>query len=191
MDRAQFLKGAGVGTAAVSLPAIAGLAGSRTAAGATSGTTFKDEGVGSYTDPSVANQVSNFSINRQLVSCGVGTIATPGTSGPFAMLMYSMIIQSYGVDRASGRIEATGRMRSITRIANQTVEDVEHEFLAIAVDTGADESDRFDVHFTTPFWHPGNPFCTPSTVRPGWCRFGGELLKDDLGKQMGDVAVGP
>ena len=30
---------------------------------------LSDEGVGTYTDASVANQISNFSINRQMVSC--------------------------------------------------------------------------------------------------------------------------
>ena len=33
-------------------------------------------GVGMYTDSSVANQVSSFTINPKTVSCGVGTLAT-------------------------------------------------------------------------------------------------------------------
>ena len=39
---------------------------------------LSDEGVGTYTDASVANQISNFSINRQMVSCGVGTVGATG-----------------------------------------------------------------------------------------------------------------
>jgi hypothetical protein len=71
------------------------------------------------------------------------------------------------------------------------VEDVEHNFIAIAQDKGA-VHDRFDVHFHTPFWNSANPMCTPSTAFPGECRFGGELMTDDTGlHQMGDVTVGP
>jgi hypothetical protein len=37
-----------------------------------------------------------------------------------------------------------------------------------------------------------NPLCTPSTVVPGKCRFGGVLVTDSTGmNQMGDVTVGP
>ena len=82
-------------------------------------------------------------------------------------------------------------MRSITHVGGMVVEDVEHDFIAIAQDKGATH-DRFDVHFTTPFWNPTNPLCTPSTDFPGKCRFGGELMTDDSGThQMGDVTVGP
>src|SRR5438093_7689556 len=152
---------------------------------------LSDEGVGTYTDPSVANQISNFTINRQMVSCGVGTVASGVLSGPFAMLMYAKDIQFYHADHAGKSITASGRMRSITQAGGMTVEDVEHEFLAIAVDNaGTGSPDRFDVHFTTPFWKPGNPFCTPSTVHPGWCRFGGDLIVSG-GTQLGDVSVGP
>jgi hypothetical protein len=35
---------------------------------------LKNEGVGLYTDASVANQVSTFTINPRKVSCGVGTV---------------------------------------------------------------------------------------------------------------------
>ena len=44
---------------------------------------LSDEGVGTYTDASVANQISNFTINRQMVSCGVGTVGATGFTGPF------------------------------------------------------------------------------------------------------------
>jgi len=155
---------------------------------------IRDEGVGTYTDPSVANQISNFTINRQMVSCGVGTVANGMLSGPFAMLMYAKDIQFYHAEHAAKTITASGRMRSITQVGGMTVEDVEHDFLAIAVDNaGTGTPDRFDVHFTTPFWSPtgaGAAFCTPSTVHPGWCRFGGDLIVSG-GTQLGDVSVGP
>lgn len=143
-------------------------------------------GVGMYTDPSVASQVSSFTINPQTVSCGVGTIAAGGeASGPFAMLMYATRMDSYAVDETAGEIRATGRMRSITKMGTAVVEDAEHDFLAIAAATvphsGFEEAvhtggDRFDVHFSTPFWDRYNAMCTPSTVIAGACRFGGELL---------------
>jgi hypothetical protein len=153
---------------------------------------LKDEGVGTYSDQSVANQISNFTINRQMVSCGVGTFSTPpGTSGPFAMLMYAKSPFRYNANHQTRIITARGRMRSITHVNGNEVEDVEHDFLAIAVDNG-DTGDRFDVHFTTPFWNPTNPSCTPSTEVIGWCRFGGVLVTDNAGlNQMGDITVGP
>ena len=152
-----------------------------------------DEGVGTYTDPSVASQISNFTINRQMVSCGVGTVtASTGFTGPFAMLMYSKDIQFYHANHLTKTIRASGRMRSITHVAGALVEDVDHDFLAVAKDNGA-TGDRFDVHFSTPFWNPAtNPMCTPSTEVPGKCRFGGVLVTDNTGmNQMGDVTVGP
>ena len=143
-------------------------------------------GVGMYTDDSVAHQVSSFTINPKMVSCGVGTLAPGGdSSGPFAMLMYSTRIDTYTVDREAGEIRATGRMRSVTKTGSSVVEDAEHDFLAIAAATvphgGFQQAvhsggDRFDVHFSTPFWDQYNPMCTPSTVAAGKCRFGGELL---------------
>jgi hypothetical protein len=150
-----------------------------------------DEGVGTYTDPSVASQISNFTINRQMVSCGVGTVTGgPTFSGPFAMLMYSKDIQFYHANHLTKTINASGRMRSITHVGGALVEDEDHDFLAIAKDNGA-TGDRFDVHFSTTFWRPGNPFCTPSDQVPGKCRFGGVLVTDNSGQnQMGDVTVG-
>lgn len=159
----------------------------------TAGASLRDEaaampgtGVGMYTDGSVANQVSSFTINPKMVSCGVGTLAAGGeASGPFAMLMYSTRIDTYAVDRDAGEIRATGRMRSVTKIAGAVVEDAEHDFLAIAASTvrhgGFEEAihsggDRFDVHISTPFWDRYNPMCSPSAVAAGKCRFGGELL---------------
>ena len=148
--------------------------------------TLMGTGVGMYTDPSVANQVSSFTINPKTVSCGVGTLATGGdSSGPFAMLMYATRMDSYTVDSDAGEIRATGRMRSITKVGNAVVEDTEHDFLAVASGPvqhgGFDDAvhkggSRFDVHFSTPFWDRYNPMCTPSSIKAGACRFGGELL---------------
>jgi hypothetical protein len=143
-------------------------------------------GVGMYTDSSVANQVSSFTINPKTVSCGVGTLAAGGdASGPFAMLMYATRMDSYTVDSDAGEIRATGRMRSITKVGSAVVEDAEHDFMAVASGPvphgGFDQAmhaggARFDVHFSTPFWDRYNPMCTPSTIKAGACRFGGELL---------------
>jgi hypothetical protein len=159
---------------------------------------IKDEGVGTYTDPSVANQISNFSINRQMVSCGVGTVAPapPAFSGPFAMLMYATDITHYRANHLTKTITARGRMISITHVGGVEVEREEHDFVAIAKDNvepqeGGPVQDRFDIHFHTTFWNPGNPLCTPSTGFPGECRFGGELVTDNTGvNQMGDITVG-
>jgi hypothetical protein len=191
MTRETFLKRAGVGSLVLAGPVLA-TAGPAHAVEITG--EFKDEGAGTYTDSSVGNQISNFTINRCIVTCGVGTIAPSNdNSGPFAMLMISTNVKNYHVDRADQTIRADGRMRSITRVNGTTVEDEEHDFIAIAVDTGALKMDRFDVHFTTTFWNPANPLCTPSTVRPGWCRFGGVLIRDPSRAfvQLGDVDVHP
>ena len=158
-------------------------------AGVKDGELLIGTGVGMYTDSSVANQVSSFTINPKTVSCGVGTLAAGGdASGPFAMLMYATRMDSYTVDGDAGEIRATGRMRSITKVGSAVVEDAEHDFLAVAATSvrhgGFDRAmhsggDRFDVHFSTPFWDRYNPMCTPSSIIAGACRFGGELL---LGK---------
>ena len=183
MDRRKFITTAAAGTAALvglrpsvasALPGVGRLV---------------NEGAGTYTDASVAGLPSFFTINPLMVSCGVGTVQGGPTGGPFAMFMFSTDIRSYRPDPRTGRITARGRMRSITRFGATTAEDVEHDFLAIAVDRNGAGSDRFDTHFTTPFWNPSNPFCTPSPVVPGWCRFGGDLMVDESGQQMGDVVV--
>jgi hypothetical protein len=144
----------------------------------------KNQGVGTYTDASVANQISNFSINPRMVSCGVGTIAYGTWTGPFAMLMYAVSIRSYHVDRKTSTIRATGTMRSITTVGGNVMEDVRHRFLAIAVDGKGKSPDRFDVYMRTPFWNTGsNPMCTASTQVSGGCRFGGRVI-------MGGVEAG-
>lgn len=148
---------------------------------------IKDEGVGTYTDASVANQVSTFTINRQMVSCGVGIgpVDPVTKSVSFAMLMFSKDIRAYHAGHLTKIIRASGRMRTITKVGAAIVEDVEHDFLAIAVDNqGNTRPDRFDIHFATPFWKTGNPSCTPSTEVTGGCRFGGDVF-------LGDITVGP
>ena len=163
-----------------------------TGAGGANGTSGvpAGEGVGMYTDSSTANQASTFTINRKLVTCGVGgvDVAGPGT-GPFEMLMFSTRIDSYSVNPATKEIDARGEMRSITRLGGNVLEDVRHPFIALAVDLDGDESqprtDRFDVHFKTPFWQPGNPLCTPSTRFPGLCRFGGVLIAGNINVRAG------
>ncbi len=54
-------------------------------------------GVGMYTDLSVASQASTFTLNRNQVSCGVGTVNLLGAVGPFEMIMYSLSVDSYNV----------------------------------------------------------------------------------------------
>lgn len=168
-----------LGLAMVATPAMGGL----------SSDGLKSEGVGMYTDDSTAHQLSTFTLNPRMISCGVGTLGDHENTGPFAMLMYSTKINSYRADSVANTITATGQMRSITRTANGLLaplsEDVVHDFVAIANDggpvvTGAHVDDRFDVHFKTPFWNTGNPMCSPSTVVAGGCRFGGELLMGDI-----------
>ncbi len=86
-------------TIAVLILATLVVATSMALVGASGGLGLKDEGVGMYTDPSVANQASSFTINRQMVSCGVGTADAMGVVGPFEMLMYALSIDSYTLDR--------------------------------------------------------------------------------------------
>jgi hypothetical protein len=143
-----------------------------------------NEGCGMYTDPSVAQQCSTFAINPRNVTCGVGTLAQGQQSGPFAMLMYSLRIDSYAAEPRVSTIRATGLMRSITRMGGQTIEDVVHEFVAAAVASIGSGPGRYDLHFVTPFWNPSNPLATRSTLVDGWVRFGGDVL-------MGEVVVGP
>src|SRR5688572_24521327 len=90
--------------------------------------------------------------------------ARPATLHPtddFEMLMYSTKIRQYVINSARKEITARGEMRSITRAGGSVVEDARHRFIAHARDLDGDEGqprrDRFDVHFSTAFWHPGNP----------------------------------
>jgi hypothetical protein len=146
-----------------------------------------NEGVGLYSDASVVMQNSAFTINPRKVSCAVGTVVPNGTAGPFEMLMYSVGTHNYSVNPLTRTITASGRMRSITRVAGLIIEDVHHDFIAVAVDNQPghpqpNRADRFDTHFASPFWNLSNPMCTPSPLVPGGCRFGGQLF-------LGDVSV--
>jgi hypothetical protein len=203
VERRQVLRTAALGSlVAAAVPATVALAGTAANAGLAGrggGRTATGTGAGMYVDMSTLNQMSTFTIQPTLVSCGVGTfgIGLTGTSGPFSMLMYSVSIPTYNVDRAAGTIYAAGRMRSITMLAaGLMTESVEHDFIAIAVDNHGVSPDRFDVHFTTPMWGPGglgNLMATPSTVRPGWQRFGGNVasaLGALGGVKLGGVSAG-
>lgn len=142
-----------------------------------------NEGVGMYTDSSVASQLAVFTINENVVSCGVGTVAAGAVTGPFAMMMYSRKIDSYSIDNSTRKIIAKGLMRSTARVGGVTVEDVDHSFVAIAEDNISGSPDHFAVHFRTDFWNPSNPMCTPSTVVLGACRFGGKLVMGEINVQ--------
>lgn len=146
-----------------------------------------NEGTGMYTDASVMFQSSTFAINPSGVTCAVGTVSANGAAGPFEMLMYSVGTHTYTVNAVTRTITATGQMRSITRAGGVIVEDVVHDFIAVAVDNQPNRpqpnrADRFETHFATPFWNLSNPMCTPSERVPGGCRFGGQLM-------LGDVSV--
>lgn len=195
MERRTALRALGVGAAAaVATPAV--LATTSGSAGATipGGGNLTNQGVGMYTDLSVASQMSAFTINPTSVTCAVGTLGVAGFTGPFSMIMYSTNIDDYDIDTSARTLTATGRMRSITLTALGLVaENVEHDFISIAVDKRGVAPDRFDVHFVTPFWNPDNPMATPSTVRPGWVRFGGDVARSvDLLNpiSLGGVNVG-
>jgi len=137
-----------------------------------------------YTDASVAQHLSTFSCSPSLITCGVGSFAQGQNSGPFAMLMYSTHIASYDADAHISQIRVTGRLRSITRMGGQTIEDALTDFLAVAAASIGNGPGRWDVHFQTPFWNASNPLATPSEVVNPWVRFGGVLV-------MGEVNVSP
>jgi hypothetical protein len=143
---------------------------------------LQNSGVGIYSDMSTAFQMSTFTVNPRMVSCGVGTVGgiLPGFTGPFAMLMYSTAITEYHVDTGANTITARGAMRTITHVAGGALaEDQNHTFIAVAIDkpTGPD---RWDLHFKTNFWQATNLLCTKSTLVEGGCRFGGDLLMGDI-----------
>lgn len=152
---------------------------------------LKDQGAGLHTGPSTVNQVATFNLTPNMVSCGVGTLDALGVAGPFEMLMYSLNVSRYTVDRTNGVITATGTMRSATRIGGLVVEDTNgaglnpapHDFVAFGFDNGA-AGDRFELHFKTPLWNTSNPLCTPSSVIAGGCMFGHEIF-------MGEISVEP
>ena len=196
MERRTLLRTLAYGSAAaVAVPAMAALTEGSAAASLETGpdaaSYMNNMGVGMYSDMTTAEQLSTFTIVPHLVTCGVGTFGPGGQSGAFAMLMYSVKITSYMINKAAFTITATGRMRSITRIAGQTIEDVEHPFNALAVDHRGAKPDTFDVAFITPFWTPGpaNPLATASKRHPGWAHFGGSVVVDLDKRQLGGVTV--
>ncbi|GIH03471.1 hypothetical protein Rhe02_15380 [Rhizocola hellebori] len=135
--------------------------------------------IGVCRDASVAWQMAAFSVHPSLVTFAIGSFDECGMSGPFAVLMYSLRVDEYVHDNGRQVITASGRMRSLTMVGDGILrEDVEHDFLAVAADRCGDVAPRMDIHFVTPFWTPGlvQPVATPSIVRPGWTRFGGELV---------------
>lgn len=158
-----------------------------------------DAGVGMYTDQTVAFQMSTATINPQQVSCGVGTVGLDlstftkllpvinslpgnvpvvgGSTGPFAMLMYSYDVTSYQINRATGLITANGTLRSITDLAGTTLEDTNSPYVAFGQAARNGNRSSFSIHFKTPFWTaPNNPLASPSSAVPGWSMFGGEFL---------------
>jgi hypothetical protein len=141
---------------------------------------LKNAGCGCYTDASVAQQLSTFQVCPSGIVCGVGTVANGQNSGPFAMLMYAAHIETYLVDTRISQIRATGRMRSITRAGGQTIEDVLHNFLAVAQANIGNGPGRWDLHFQTPFWNRSNPLATPSELVDPWIRFGGVLVMGEI-----------
>jgi hypothetical protein len=196
MERRKLLRTLAYGSAvAATAPVMATLTEGTAAASLETApdaaTYMNNMGVGMYSDQTTAEQLSTFSIVPHLITCGVGTFGPAGQSGPFAMLMYSVNVTSYKINKSAFTITATGRMRSITRIAGQTIEDVEHPFNALAVDHRGAKPDTFDVAFITPFWTPGpaNPLASPSPRHPGWAHFGGSVVVDLDNRQLGGVKV--
>lgn len=156
-----------------------------------------DGGAGMHGTMATAGMLATATVQSDFVSCGVGAMAMDtelirqlpgmgmlgglplmdGSSGPFAMLMYSLDVASYDIDRPDGKVMARGMMRSITNIGGVTVEDITHEYLAVGIDGRDVKNDKVSVNFTTPFWTVGtNPLATPSEYVAGWSAFGGELL---------------
>lgn len=188
---------AGVGGAAV-LSGGALLNPATAAAAQKSRNVMRNAGAGMHAGPDTAFGLSSFTINPNSVTCGVGSLgnapgAIPNTagvptglasSGPFAMFMYSTVIDRYEVDRPRRRLFAYGEMRSITTMGTQLVEDVVHPFQAEAIDHRDTRPDEFYLHFLTPFWAPAaNPMATKSSLVPDWAMFGSAIL-------LGEVNVG-
>jgi hypothetical protein len=137
MERRTLLRTLAYGGAAtLAAPAVVALTEGSAAASLETGpdaaSTMNNMGLGMYSDMTTAEQMSTFTCTPTLITCGVGTFGAGGQSGPFAMLMYSLTVATYQVDTSTFTINATGRMRSITRVAGQTIEDVEHDYNALA-----------------------------------------------------------
>jgi hypothetical protein len=156
---------------------------------------LRNAGVGMHGGPDTALGISTFTLNPNSVTCGVGSLgnapgAVPGsdaiptglaTTGPFAMLMYTTEITSYKVDRAAGKITASGVMRSITTAGTQLIEDMEHPFVCQGFDKRNRGADVFLLHFVTKFWSPSaNPMATVSSLRKDWAMFGSALILGEI-----------
>jgi hypothetical protein len=94
--------------------------------------------------------------------------------------MASLNVASYQVDSMAGTIVARGRMRSVTQAGAVTLEDVEHEFHAIAIDGRGNTPSFFATSFKTPFWNTGNPMATKSKFVNGFVMFGGHLIMGEI-----------
>lgn len=145
----------------------------------------RNEGYGMHTGATTAFQVSSFTINPRGTTCQVGTVNPNGEAGPFEMSMFSVKDVTYRIDGGEKTITSDGRMRSITRVGGVVVEDIIHPFIAFAKDNAPgvpqpNVADEFELHFITPFWRVGNPFCTPSERIPGGCKFGGNIFLGDV-----------
>lgn len=199
LQRRSILTTAGLGTVAaglaVAVPGVAAAASGSSRKVTADSTT--NAGAGMYASPSTVMQMSSFTINPHGVTCGVGTIAAnladvtdmlPAAvplpplshSGAFAMHMASVNVVSYQVDSMAGTIVARGRMRSVTQAGNVTLEDVEHEYHAIAIDGRGNKPSFFATSFKTPFWNTSNPMGMKSKFVDGFVMFGGHLIMGEI-----------
>ncbi|MGQ0623213.1 MAG: hypothetical protein ACT4PP_00920 [Sporichthyaceae bacterium] len=159
------------------------------------GDVMQNAGAGMHSGPDTGFGLSSFTLNPNSVSCGVGSLGNSGgaipmtaaiptglaTTGPFAMMMYSTRIDRYDVDTRRNRIFVAGRMRSITTMGSQVVEDVIHPFRAEGLDHKGTRLDEFYLHFLTAFWTPAsNPTATPSHLIENWAMFGSTIVLGEI-----------
>jgi hypothetical protein len=180
-DRRQVLSMGAAAMGAVGATVVLGRDASATCVG------VQNEGAGMYADATTAQQLSGFSITPAQITCQVGTVSQGVWTGPFAMSMISLSVDTYNADPTTYTITATGSMRSRTDAAGVTQENTDHSFIALGVDNHdslAGAPDHFEIHFKTNFWNTTNPMCSPSPRVPGGCMFGGDL-------HIGVISVGP
>jgi hypothetical protein len=162
-----------------------------------------DAAAGMHAGLSTVQMLGAATLSKNMVSCAVGQMGlgpdtlnmlapvvgnqlgmalSPvlggGFSGPFAMLMYSLDVASYKIDRSAMTLTAQGTVRSITKIGGLSIEDASVPYVAVAQDNKTKGSeDTFFLSFKTPFWSVGfNPLATPSKFVSGWSQFGGSLI---------------
>lgn len=196
-QRRAILRAAGLGTLAAGLTVAAPRIAEASAPSKVTGNSVMNAGDGMYASPNTVFQMSSFTINPHTTTCAVGTLAANlgdladmlpmGTplpplphSGVFAMTMSALDVASYEVDSAAGTIVARGRMRSVTKAGNVTLEDVAHEYHAIGIDGRDKKQDFFATSFSTPFWNTGNPMATKSKFVEGLVMFGGNLIMGEI-----------